>query len=274
VTIRERRSPLHLSRVALALALFAPLAHAASPTDDAPRKTDPALRSRVHSLLKIATDQMQQRQYDAARKNLLKVREMARERGGTIANELLALTHVYLGAAEILEGAHPARPLYYFKAARCRDPGVRLTGWLATQPAVAEAFHTVKPPPGGLPHRCPRPRGPDLPVRIQALDCPNPDEVPEGHDYFLRCAVAPTLPIATVSLFYRPTFSVQFEELPMRQSPRGWWTATIPAPDITGKSLQYYFEARNASGKPIVRNGEGDSPNIVLILDAEGCPCD
>jgi len=123
VTNRERRSPPHLALVALALVLVALVARAASPTDDAPRKTDPALRVRVQTLLKAATDQMRHKQFDAARKNLSKAREMARERGGTIGNDLLALTHLHMGAVEIFEGTHPARPLYYFKAARCREIG-------------------------------------------------------------------------------------------------------------------------------------------------------
>jgi hypothetical protein len=40
----------------------------------------------------------------------------------------------------------------------------------------------------------------------------------------------------------------------------------IPERVIYGESVQFYFEGRNAAGKPIVRNGEEQSPNVIPIV--------
>src|SRR5262249_34854632 len=46
----------------------------------------------------------------------------------------------------------------------------------------------------------------------------------------------------------------------------GTYVATIPAAAITGRSLQYYIEARDARGKPLVDAGSPSSPNIIMVL--------
>src|SRR4029078_476221 len=36
-----------------------------------------------------------------------------------------------------------------------------------------------------------------------------------------------------------------------------------------GKSVKYYFEGRNAAGKAVVRNGELESPNFLLVMEED-----
>ena len=55
----------------------------------------------------------------------------------------------------------------------------------------------------------------------------------------------------------------------MTKSPKGWFQAKIPKKAVSGKSIQFYFEGRNAAGKPVVANGGADSPNIVLVVEEE-----
>ena len=52
----------------------------------------------------------------------------------------------------------------------------------------------------------------------------------------------------------------------MKRTPKGWFQGRIPERVIYGQSVQFYFEGRNASGKPIVRNGEEQSPNLIVIV--------
>jgi len=40
----------------------------------------------------------------------------------------------------------------------------------------------------------------------------------------------------------------------------------IPERVIYGQSLQFYFEGRNAAGRPIAWNGDEQSPNLIAIL--------
>jgi hypothetical protein len=108
---------------------------------------------------------------------------------------------------------------------------------------------------------------PDLPVHINALDCPTPDEVPPDKSVKLRCAAAANLNLARVVLMYRMPGSEEFGSVEMERTPKGWFQGKIPKKAVTGKSVQFYFEGRNAGGKPVVSNGRSDSPNLILIRD-------
>jgi hypothetical protein len=108
---------------------------------------------------------------------------------------------------------------------------------------------------------------PDLPAHISALDCPTPDEAIIDKALTLRCAVAPSLPVASVYLLYRAPGKDDYGEIAMTKTPKGWLQAKIPKKAVTGKSIQFYFEGRNADGKPVVANGGSESPNIVLVVE-------
>jgi hypothetical protein len=108
---------------------------------------------------------------------------------------------------------------------------------------------------------------PDLPVHINALDCPTPDEVPPDKSVKLRCAAAANLNLAKVMLMYRLPGSEEFGAVEMERTSKGWFQGKIPKKAASGKSIQFYFEGRNAAGKPVVSNGRSDSPNLILIRD-------
>jgi hypothetical protein len=110
---------------------------------------------------------------------------------------------------------------------------------------------------------------PDLPAHIGALDCPTPDEAIIDKPLVLRCAVAPSLPVASVYLLYRAPGKEDYTEVAMTKTPKGWLQARVPKKAVDGKSFQFYFEGRNASGKPVVANGGADSPNIILVVEEE-----
>ena len=71
-------------------------------------------------------------------------------------------------------------------------------------------------------------------------------------------------------LFYRLPGGEQFSQVTTTRSPKGWYNGTVPGDAATGKSLQYYFEARDAGDKEVASNGRNDSPNLMLIR--EGAP--
>ena len=87
---------------------------------------------------------------------------------------------------------------------------------------------------------------PDLPAAINALDCPAADETLLDKPVTVRCAVAPNLPVDEVFLMYRMPGEDEYVEAEMTKTPKGWHQATIPKKAVTGKSLQFYFEGRNA----------------------------
>jgi hypothetical protein len=110
---------------------------------------------------------------------------------------------------------------------------------------------------------------PDVPVRVVALDCPTPDEVPPDKAVRLRCAVAANLSVSSVVLLYRQPGSEEYGEAEMTKTAKGWYEGKIPKKVVTGKSVQFYFEGRNAAGKALVSNGRSDSPNLILIREGK-----
>jgi hypothetical protein len=125
-------------------------------------------------------------------------------------------------------------------------------------------------PPAALTYKMTMGEGdeePDLPAHINALDCPTPDEVPPEKSVKLRCAAASNLGLAKVFLMYRVPGSEEFGAVEMERTPKGWYQGKLPKKAVTGKSVQLYFEGRNAGGKPIVSNGRAESPNLILIRE-------
>ncbi|HEY2730223.1 MAG TPA: hypothetical protein VGK52_09795 [Polyangia bacterium] len=128
-------------------------------------------------------------------------------------------------------------------------------------------MESTTPPPGPGAVWSDQPGEPDLPAHIDALDCPTPDEVPPDKAVRLRCAAADNLGVAKVFLMYRLPGSEDFGSVEMVRTPKGWYQGKLPKKAVTGKSVQLYFEARNAGGKAVVSNGRADSPNLILIRE-------
>jgi hypothetical protein len=136
------------------------------------------------------------------------------------------------------------------------------------------------PPPAPAPEPEPAPPKPepdtsndepDLPANFPTpLTCPNADEAPPGEPIVMRCVPSPSISVTKVLLFYRLPGGEQFSQVKASRSPKGWYIGTIPGDAVTGKSLQYYFEARDAGDKEVASNGRNDSPNLMLIR--EGAP--
>jgi hypothetical protein len=155
----------------------------------------------------------------------------------------------------------------------------------AEPPPPAEVEAPPPPPPssGGRRRRAPimeaepapRPAEeeesgePDLPARVNVLECPAKDETPPDKSVLIRCAVAPNLPVSKLFLMYQDPGADDFTPVAMEKTPKGWFAAKIPKKAVTGTSLRFYVEGRNDKGKPIVSNGRVDSPNLMLIREAE-----
>jgi hypothetical protein len=128
-------------------------------------------------------------------------------------------------------------------------------------------MESTAPPPSPSAVWSDQPGEPDLPAHINALDCPTPDEVPPDKAVRLRCAAADNLGVVKVFLMYRLPASEQFGSVEMALTPKGWYQGKLPKKAVTGKSVQLYFEGRNAGGKPVVSNGRAESPNLILIRE-------
>ena len=252
---------------------------------------------------KKALDDYDTLEWDGAKKTLLDAL-VAGKKAGLDNHPVMARTYVHLGAVYITGFKNRDKAIQSFSRALEIDPGIQLSKGIATS-EVNDAFNEAKrargggggggePAPaakkrrgpvmeggGGEAAPAPKKKGAqlstsadddeekDLPVKIQALDCPNEDEAIIDKAATLRCAVAQNLPVAKVFLMYKEPGKDEYTELQMNKSPKGWYVGKIPKKAVTGKSVAYFFEGRDASGKAIIRNGDRDGPNHLLLMEQE-----
>jgi hypothetical protein len=134
----------------------------------------------------------------------------------------------------------------------------------------APAAAAAPPPPKPTPPRRKRGSGtePDLPANIPTpLYCPSLDEAPPEEDVVMYCVLAPDIEPKRILLFYRAAGAEKWTSAPTKKSELGWIKAVLPAAAISGKSLQFYVEARDASDHAIANAGRDDSPNQLFIRD-------
>lgn len=264
--------------VSVSLALVAGVAGAA-----APPVSDEVVVKQVEELNLSALHEIEAQKFGRAREHLLEAERRGKERGGVVAGVVLARTYLQLGAVVVMMGGDVGEAKVYFRRALCRRPGIRPGGSI-DRPDVVRSFEAAKasltnPPPecqllaeAQQEQRAPEKR---LPLRVYALDCPARDYAVAGANFVVRCAVAPQLPVVTVTLRYRPPGpSDEYAAVEMARTARGWWAAAVPGKHVDGRSLQYYVEGKNDAGRPVVRNGEATSPNVALVIFPDACSCD
>ena len=271
------------------------------------RAQDQAAVDKLVQMNKKALDDYDTLDWDAAKRILLDAL-VAGKKAGLDTHPVMGRTYIHLGAVYITGFKDKQKGMQSFSRALEIDPSIQLSKGIETaevSAAFAEAQRNAhgrgagsadssgggddNPPPSKKKRRGPIMEGdgsasdqpkpkkkhrngdeePDLPAHIGALDCPEPDEAIIDKPLTVRCALNPSLPVATVYLLYRAPDKEDFNEVLMTKSPKGWLKAQIPKKAVSGKSIQFYFEGRNAAGKPVVANGGADSPNIVLIVEEE-----
>ncbi len=113
--------------------------------------------------------------------------------------------------------------------------------------------------------------GPELPSHFsQAIYCAVPDEAEAGAELYVHCAAQPNVKAKEISFYYRPSGGIAYNAVALELSKKGWHAAVIPSSKVTGKSLQYYVEARNDRGAVAAANGKANSPNIMTLKPATG----
>lgn len=283
--------------LALAVTVFAGRAQA----------QDQAAIEKLVQMNKKALDDYDTLEWDAAKKTLLDAL-VAGKKAGLENHPVMARTYVHLGAVYITGFKNRDKAIQSFSRALEIDPSIQLSKGIATS-EVNEAFSEAKRSHGGggggggettAPPPNKKRRGPvmqsdsdaeapppkkraeaksstsdddseekDLPIKIQALDCPNEDEAIIDKPATLRCAVAPTLKVSKVFLMYHEPGKEDYVEQEMKKSPKGWWVGKVPKKAVTGKTVGYYFEGRDSSGKPVVRNGDPEGPNFLLLMEED-----
>jgi hypothetical protein len=262
---------------------------------------DQAAVDKLVQMNKKALDDYDTLDWDAAKRILLDALA-AGKKAGLDNHPVMGRTYIHLGAVYITGFHDRQHGMQSFTRALEIDPTIQLSKGIETaevSSAFAEAQRSARSGGGSDDENAPSPkkkrRGPvmegdsassddhpkpkkhrpsgdeepDLPAHVGALDCPEPDEAIIDKPLTVRCVVAPNLPVASVYLMYRAPGKDEYNEVLMTKSPKGWLQGKIPKKAVSGKSIQFYFEGRNAAGKPVVANGGSDSPNIVLVVEEE-----
>lgn len=122
-------------------------------------------------------------------------------------------------------------------------------------PAAAAAPAPEAPPPE-----------PTVPKRQASnVQCQAPDEVKAETELTIRCSLKNDVRPSSVRLEYRAGSATDYVSVSMDKSPKGWWTANIPASAVRGRSVQYYVEAVGPTGDVLAADGRNDSPNVIYV---------
>jgi hypothetical protein len=265
---------------------FRPDAHAASEEQTLRRMVD---------LNKRALAAHAAGHHPAARKLLMEA--LAAARAAKLDGHLMAArTYIHLGIVSIAGLNQREDGLAAFTQALKIKPDIKLTPKLST-PALeadlqlARAALSASAPPQPVPLPVPdaapsspkvaketsaqtdkvplayaKEDEPDVPASIpQPLYCPIPMEGPPGQEVNLRCLTQPEIRVNRVVAYFRPDVGESYTALPMQRSTKGWYSAVIPAKQVSGRTLQFYFEAQGETNEVAVRNGKSESPNIIVL---------
>jgi hypothetical protein len=233
----------------------------------------------------------------AESQNLLGQALVLGETNGLESHDMTARTHVHLGIVAIAGLNRRDEGLRHFAEAQRIKPGIKLTKSLSTRtlekefraarklPAIAPVMATPAPEPadtdrgGGKDKEAKAEAAsessaeakldseePDVPVNVpQPLYCPTPIEGPPESDVKLHCLTQADVQARKIVVFYRPGNQERYTAVTMRPTKKGWFAAVIPGQKVTGRALQFYFEARGDAGRLAAANGKFDLPNEIVL---------
>jgi hypothetical protein len=214
--------------------------------------------------------------HEEARTSLLDAVVLARE-NGLQRHDVTAKTYLHLGAVHVGLGERE-KGLRYLAMALDLRPKIKLQKPMATRnlrSAMGEAKRRKQELLGVPPEdERPRPTAGKNKERDsaatagmngqEAIYCPAPEGAPPRKELKLRCFAAPKLKAVRVFLHYRRP-DEDYTALQMNREPKGWYSAAIPAADITGSAMEYFVEAEGTAGKISGTHGDEQQPNVIAV---------
>jgi hypothetical protein len=217
--------------------------------------------------------------HEEARTSLLDAVVLARE-NGLQRHDVTAKTYLHLGAVHVGLGERE-KGLRYLAMALDLRPKIKLQKPMATRPlrsALNEAKRRKQellgvPPEEVRPRNEARAAGKNKErdatatagmTGQEAIYCPAPEGAPPRKELKLRCFAAPKLRAVRVFLHYRRP-DEDYTALQMNREPKGWYSAAIPAADVTGSAMEYFVEAEGTGGKISGTHGDEQQPNVIAV---------
>ncbi len=267
-------------------------AFAAGKGKSAAGKKDPL--AALVDLNKKAVADLQAGRFEAARDTLLDAMVAAKD-ANLADHDMMARTHVHLGATYFLGFKDRNRAIQQFERALKINPKISVTQQINT-PALQETFDAAKiQAAGGTPPEPSKSASaapaeslvvagggkkatrssaavsedePEPPAKVaDELFCPLPDEIPPEQDLVIRCVTKKQPKKSTGTVYYRAPGSEAFVSAHMTRSSRGWLMATVPGSAISGSAFQFYIEAHVPGVSAPVANGSSDNPSLLPIVE-------
>ena len=209
-------------------------------------------------LCKLAMDDFDSLEFDSARQTLQNAINKLREADES-ESPVTATCHINLGIVFVAGFKDRQRGIQQFANALKIDPTLRLDSARAT-PELQGAFDAAVKQVAAEP----RPKRRETAGEV-GIDHSPIDESLAGEDIAIQAQLKPGMQASKMLVFYR-TGHKEFTSIPMqREEATGAWKARIPGASVTGRSVQYYIEARDAQDRPIVDAGSPASPYIISI---------
>jgi hypothetical protein len=242
----------------------------------------------VQKMNKRAMDDYDSLEFESARRTLQDAVQMLRA-NGLDETPLAAKTYANLGIVYINGFKDRNRGQQQFVNALKISPQYQLDPAVDT-PELAEAFAAAQKQAAKLAGKTPKPPTPTPPTPTPPEPTPPTPTPPSGGEEIhglvhtpvdesrpntpipVRAKLGSDVGATRVFLFFRGSGQEDFLSIPMKNSSGAEWVGVIPPDAVTGKSLQYYLEARDARGRAVVNAGSGPSPFIVVISDTAAAP--
>jgi len=242
-------------------------------------------------------------EFDSARKTLVDAVAMLRA-NGVDETPLAAKTYINLGIVYIAGFKDVNRGKQQFVNALKINPDAKLDPALAT-PELEEAFDAARkqagvkkkpppvepPPPKPVETPKPKPKPPEEPPpppepppkpepppepeppsqdEVKGLQHNPVDEVRPNQPILVKALLGNDVGATKLFLFFRGSGQEDYVSLAMKHTKGAEYVAQIPAEATSGRALQYYLEARDQRGRPVV--GSGSAPNPYIITISETAP--
>jgi len=251
----------------------------------------------VQKMNKRAMDDYDSLEFESSRRTLQDAVQMLRA-NGLDETPLAAKTYANLGIVYINGFKDRNRGQQQFVNALKIAPDYKLDPAVAT-PELDEAFQAaakqvakmggkarqpkpvtpptttppkpVTPPPTTPPETTPTPPT-TAGEEVKGLQHTPVDESRPNAPIPVRAKLGSDVGATRVFLFFRGSGQEDFLSVPMKNTGGAEWVGVIPGDAVTGKSIQYYLEARDARGRAVVNAGSGPSPFVVVISDTAAAP--
>ena len=219
-------------------------------------------------------------EFDLARKTLFDAVSLMRQ-AGIDETPTAAKTYVNLGVVYVAGFKDRNRGLQQFVQALKINPALKLDPsvaspeleevWAAARKQVglqrAPKTKSPPPPPDNPPDQGEPPPTTAAPDEVKGLQHTLVDEARAGEPLTVKAQDGADVGATKIFVLYRSSGQADFTPVAMKNVGGAEWVAVIPGEVVEDRPIQYYLEARDKKGRPVVGAGSAPNPYIVTLVE-------